>query len=243
MKVPSITGTIVRRLLVNFRVDPAALQPLLPAPFSPLLLDGWAIAGICLIRLEGIKPEVLCLPIGLGSENAAHRVAVQWEAAGTSRQGVFIPRRDTNSKLNAWAGGRLFPGTHHLADFQVSDTDELSIRYQSRDKSAQVEVRGRQSSAWPKESVFKCLLSASDFFRKGSCGYSPTERDDLLDGIELDCPNWEANAFEAEEVYSSFFEDRSVFPKGSVHYDCSLIMRNLQHRWKSLPEPGQAEKI
>jgi hypothetical protein len=70
----------------------------LPAPFRPKLHRGYAIAGICLIRLERIRPVVFPSFCGISSENAAHRMAVLWdEPSGGSREGVFIPRRDTDS--------------------------------------------------------------------------------------------------------------------------------------------------
>ena len=45
-----IHGIIRRRLLVNFRVEPAVIQRLLPARFRPKVHAGHAVAGICLIR-------------------------------------------------------------------------------------------------------------------------------------------------------------------------------------------------
>ncbi len=39
-------------MLVNFKVDPESMQRLLPSRFSPKLHKGYAVAGICLIRLE-----------------------------------------------------------------------------------------------------------------------------------------------------------------------------------------------
>jgi hypothetical protein len=47
--------------------------------------------------------------IGLNSENAAHRVAVLWDEGGARREGVFISRRDTDSKLNLLLGDASFP--------------------------------------------------------------------------------------------------------------------------------------
>jgi hypothetical protein len=76
MRFPRVHGTIRRRLLVNFRVAPDVIQRLLPAPFQPKLHHGRAIAGICLIRLEGIRPRRFPSMLGLSSENAAHRIAV-----------------------------------------------------------------------------------------------------------------------------------------------------------------------
>src|SRR6186713_1755384 len=113
MRLPVINGLIRRRLLVNFRVDAEVMRRFLPTPFRPKLHQGYAIAGICLIRLEQIRPKWLPQYLGISSENAAHRIAVLWdEASGAEREGVFIPRRDTGSWMNHLAGGRLFPGEH-----------------------------------------------------------------------------------------------------------------------------------
>jgi len=73
MRFPRVHGTIRRRLLVNFRVDPAVMQRQLPAPFRPKLHDAYAIAGVCLIRLENIRPRRFPAMLGISSENAAHR--------------------------------------------------------------------------------------------------------------------------------------------------------------------------
>ena len=119
MRLPKVHGVIRRRLLVNFRADAAVVATILPPPFRPKLHDGVAIIGICLIRLEEIRPKGFPRLAGLASENAAHRIAVVWDDdAGTPREGVYIPRRDTGSLVNHLAGRRLFPGEHHRATFR-----------------------------------------------------------------------------------------------------------------------------
>ena len=75
MQFPNVHGIIRRRLLVNFRVEPEVIRRHLPEPFRPKLHDGYAIAGICLIRLEDIRPRRVPRILGLSSENAAHRIA------------------------------------------------------------------------------------------------------------------------------------------------------------------------
>ena len=57
MRLPTIAGVIRRRLLLNYRVEPDVLAHQIPAPFVPKLHHGSAIAGICLIRLEAIRPR------------------------------------------------------------------------------------------------------------------------------------------------------------------------------------------
>src|SRR5258706_4102422 len=114
MKLPFIRGIIDRRILANYLVDPDTLARILPAPFRPKLMEGFGVAGICLIRLKQIRPRGFPQFMGISSENAAHRIAVEWEdEQGATREGVFIPRRDSSSRLNVLAGGRIVAGGHH----------------------------------------------------------------------------------------------------------------------------------
>lgn len=77
MKLPAIHGYIDRRILINFTADPKVVEKIIPFPFRPHLYKNKAIVGICLIRLKSIK--TLSLPdfMGIGSENGAHRIAVE----------------------------------------------------------------------------------------------------------------------------------------------------------------------
>ena len=235
--MPAIQGVIDRRVLVNFHVDAEVMARWLPAPFEPLTVAGRAIAGVCLIRLTRIRPRGWPAWLGVRSENAAHRVAVQWTHAGQPRQGVYIPRRDTDSRLNSMVGGRLFPGEHHHARFGVEDNDhELSVSMTSDDSAAHIHVRGRVAEALPKDSIFPSLDIASDFFAAGSLGYSATRQPGMFDGLELDCRTWQVTPLVVTEVTSSFFEDQTVFPKGSVVFDHALLMRGIEHA--RLGRPG-----
>jgi hypothetical protein len=54
-----------------------------------------------------------------------------------------------------------------------------------------------------------------------------------LDGIELRTHGWSVEPLQIEEVHSTYFSDEARFPKGSVAFDCALVMRNLGHEWHS----------
>lgn len=235
MRIPRIRGTIERRILANFAVDPEVMARQLPAPFRPIVHRGKAIGGICLIRLARVRPRFLPAFAGYSSENAAHRIAVEWtDPAGQRCEGVYIPRRDTSSRLNTWLGGRLFPGVHHHARFAVRETsDELSVDMQSHDGDARVAVHGRLAASLPAGSVFGSLADASRFFERGSLGYSKTAHDGEYDGLELKTLGWRIEPLEITEIASSYFEDRARFPAGSVRFDCALVMRNVDHEWLS----------
>jgi len=171
---------------VNFRVDPDVVQRLLPAGLAPKLQGDYAIAGICLIRLERIRPVHVPWRLGFSGENAAHRVAVVWRGSdGADREGVYIPMRHTNSKLILMLGGRLFPGLHQPATFDVADTgDSIDISIRSASGDMQVTLQGRAAEQLPSGSAFPSLKAASEFFRGGSVGYSPGPRPRSLGGSD-----------------------------------------------------------
>ncbi len=232
MRIPVIRGVIDRRILVNYRVDPAALARLLPPPFRPKLIHGAAMAGVCLIRLKHVRPCFVPSWLGISSENAAHRIAVEWDEGGERREGVYIPRRDTSSRLNALAGGRLFPGVHRHARFEVRERDDhYRVALDSDDGRTHLVVEGVVASELPASSVFRSLAEASEFFRRGSLGYSATATPGLFDGLELRSFDWRVRPLAVTAAESSFFGDRGMFPAGSAELDCALLMRGVEHEW------------
>ncbi len=233
---PAMVGIIERRILVNYHVDPAAARKLLPPGFRLKLVKGRGIAGICLIRFRELRPRGWPAAWGLASENAAHRIAVEWGENGQIREGVYIPRRDTSSRLQALAGGRIFPGRSYRADFTVNDRHpDYQLQMRSRDGEVSLELRAHRTDQLPQSSRFASLAEASDFFARGSAGYSATKNPDCCDGVELCTTGWEVEPLEVEMVRSSFLDEPGRFPKGTVGLDCALLMRNIAHEWRVLP--------
>ena len=237
MILPSIRGVIKRRVLVNFRVDPEIVARQLPKGLKPKLQGDHAIAGICLIRLEEIRPPLIPRSLGFSGENAAHRIAVTWrDTSGTDREGVYIPLRHTESQVIWLLGGRLFPGVHERAAFDISDGEGLvDISIRSKAGDMRVKLRGKPAVDLPTGSVFVSLQAASEFFRSGSVGYSPGRDRGRLEGLKLITPSWRVEPLAVSEVYSSWLSDPARFPPGAVHFDCALVMRDVAHSWASAP--------
>ena len=241
MKIPVIEGVIRRRVLLNYRIDPAAAKKILPdkSSFKLKLVDGYAIAGICLIRLEEIRPKGLPKFIGISSENSAHRIAVEWKKDdGENCEGVFVPRRDTDSILNSLAGGRIFPGVHHHSKFIVKDqAGEVSMRVTSKDYDKPlVNFEAMETEVFPESSVFDSLETSSAFFEAGCIGYSSRPNSSRLDGLTLKALQWKVSPLSISDLRSAYFDDTAIFPEGSIEFDHALLMRDIPHEWHSEPE-------
>lgn len=227
-----VEGMIARRLLLNYRVDPSVLSDLLPAGLEPLRVGGFGIVGVCLIRLESMRPRFVPRVCGISSENAGYRIAVEWTEGDDLRQGVFLPRRDSNSWLNRAVGGRLFPGVHHAATFQANENSSgLTIEVTSRDGLTDLLVSGRECLEINESSVFDGLEELSLFFECAGCGYSSNRGHDTLDGVRLNTKTWTARGFHVEKIRSNYFDNKDRFPEGSISFDSAMFMSGIAHQW------------
>jgi hypothetical protein len=241
MLLDSIHGIIDRRVLLNYRIDPAVVRRLLPQPFRPKLFGSHAVGGVCMIRFKQLRPRFTPAWLGLGSENAAHRFAVEWDQEGEPREGVFIPRRDTASWFNRTFGGKVFPGIFQGSRFETRDTDStVAVRIVRSDGGTELDFAGRVDSRLPATSMFPTLDAASDFFLRGSTGYSATREDGHYHGMELHSLEWKITPLEIDMAQSRFFDDRDRFPRGSIDLDCALLMRGIDHEWHSRPDLYQS---
>jgi len=234
MKLPTIHGYIDRRILVNFTADPDAVRKIIPAPFRPKIYKDKAIVGICLIRLKHIKPKGFPDFVGVSSENGAHRIAVEGDENGVTKEGVYVPRRDTSLRLNTLVGGRIFPGKHYLAKFNVKEENSnYHVDFTSADNTS-ISIDARETSTFDTQSIFGTLENVSGFFEKGDVGYSPNK--DKFEGLKLQTYKWEVHPLEVQHVHSSFYENEAVFPKGSIQFDNALLMTGIAHEWKRMDD-------
>jgi hypothetical protein len=79
--------------------------------------------------------------------------------------------------------------------------------------------------------MFHSLDEASAFFYASTLGYSATPDPLRFEGLKLHCHNWQVEPLEVDEVRSNVFNDVSLFPRGSIEFDCALLMRGIEHEW------------
>jgi hypothetical protein len=221
-------GEIVHRLLLNYRADPDVIAPLLPTGFRPQLVGGHAVVGVCLLRLDHLRPRGWPRWCGVASDNAAHRIAVEWDGPGGVDVGVFVLRRDTSEWLPRLVGGRAFPGAHGPARFDVhSDGGGLRVDYATAG-GLEVCTWSTPATTW-RSDLFASAAEGSDFFRAGRLGWS-IDRRGRTEGLDMEACAWAAAPVDVEG-HSSFWEDPKRFPAGSVVRDASLLMRDLPVTW------------
>lgn len=247
LPLPTLRGVIDRRILLNWRIEPEALDGILPAPFRPRTVDGVAIGGVCCIRLRDVRPRGVPAVVGFGSENAAHRIGVEFPASASADEGeregnggidgdrgygrngadwepgVYVPRRDTSSRLTALVGDRTF-GRHGHARFDVREGDgTYELRMESAD--ARIDFRASETDALPADSAFEDLAAAVGYHQCGTVGYSPSPDGRRYEGMELTVDDWAVRPLAVERASASYFEEQ--LPADAVALDNALLMRNV----------------
>jgi len=115
----------------------------------------------------------------------------------------------------------------------TEDAQRIALHMRSADGEVEVDVVARADAQLPSTSHFATVGEASAFFESGGIGYSATKAGNRLDGVVLKTDSWQVEPLAVERAYSSYFEDRTRFPAGSVVFDCGLVMRNIAHDWEA----------
>lgn len=234
MELPVLNGVIDRRILINYRVKPEVVRTLLPAHLEPLVINGYASAGICLLRLKNIGMKYTPRFLRITSENAAHRFLVKYKNGDGGRTGVYIPRRDTDSMLNVIVAGRMFSWPHYPASFLVNESNgNYLLKMRSRDDYSSLQVEAQVSDTFPSDSKFDSLSHASECFQSCPVGVSPSTKPEQFKTIKLKTKTWSVKPLQVRLLESSYFEDPSLFPDGSIQFDNAFLMEGIEHEWVS----------
>ena len=230
--LPTLEGTVARRVLLNFRADPTVVRRLVAEPLEVETVKGYAVVGVCLMRLVQLRVKGMPPGMGFASENMAHWVAVRFPAGSGSEDGVFIWRRETDSGLLAQLGGKLFPAEFNRAQFAVKeDSFGLSIEVSTEHSRADVSLLARHTQGWGGSELFPAFPEVSHFFRRGECAFTCAGRDGALEGVRLHALRWEMAPLEVSTARAYFFEQPEYFSPGSVAFDSAVVMRGIPHEW------------
>lgn len=228
--LPKITGTIDRRVLLNYRAPVEVVSQILPEPFRVRSVNGFALIGVCLIRFRSLRPAHFPAAMGLSSENAAHRISVTWDDDQGRQTGVYVTRRDTDSTLVRLTGGRIFPGVHSRVTFDVDESsDGVTISIRDTD-GVLVHLSGHVTEEF-RSQVFRSHHEASQYFQEDRIGYSPARTTGEVEGLRLNCHDWQTSSLTITDC--SVREFASLSPE--IEFDHALIMHGISHDWTEVP--------
>ena len=232
MKLFNIVGNIERRILVNYRFDPEVLSKLLPSPFRPRVINGYAVGGMCLIRFNKMRPNFFPEFLGSSSENGTHRFCIEWDDNGKVKKGVFVMQRFTNSKLHELGSNILSPGALSFAEFKIEEeNNKYSVEFMSKNGD-QVKLVVTGNGQFHSE-VYSSIEEVSNDFKTDSIGFSPF-KNNIFYGVKLVTKSWKVSPLDLISIKSSFFENEEFFPKGSAQVDHCLLMENIGHSWSKV---------
>jgi hypothetical protein len=230
MRAPALRGRIDRRISVFYRLDPMAARELLPAPLRPRLVRGWALGGVCILRLARMRPRMLPIPLGLASELAWHRIAVEWEEDGRPMHGHYLLRSETDSRLAPFPGARLVPSPDDCTRIEVRSSDAaLTARVESGDGTTDLDLAA-SLGGWRSDALFKSANAARASIASGHVVWDGDEQGEL-EGVELRSTGGTAQGLEVVRLASTWFDDRARFSLGTATLDCAIVVRDADHEW------------
>ena len=234
----TLRAQVRRRLLISYRVTPEVAQSLVPDQFRPQIIDGSAVAGVCMIGLQSVRPGWLRPRIGFRTENVAHRIAVEWNENGKTRAGVYIVERHSSSLVPVLAGGRLFPGVQKRARFDLDET-ESRFRVNMTAPGTHVSVHVQLGGQWT-STLFPTVEAASAFHEQGAVGWSPRRDGTGIEPLELTSKEWAVEPGQVISLKSSYFD---ALPEGAATLDSVVVMRDLPFFWNTPQiEPDNATR-
>jgi hypothetical protein len=160
---------------------------------------------------------------------------VKYKDGDDERNAVYIPRRDTDSTLNVLLAGKIFSWPHFPAHFNVDERDgNFSVEMHSKDADTRVSVGAQLTNVFPTGSMFDSIEHASKCFQECPLGISPASGSNRFKMIRLVTTGWAVRPLQINHLKSTFFEDRSLFPVGSICFDNALLMEDIAHEWHSV---------
>jgi len=99
-----------------------------------------------------------------------------------------------------------------------------------------IRLEAKLRDRFPMESIFRAMPNASRFFAGDKVAYSPRFRTSIFDGVQLKCRRWKLEPLRVNALESQYFEQKQMFPKGSIFFDHASIMRDIEHEWHSCGE-------
>lgn len=228
--VRTMRATITRRLLVNATVTADAVRPLLPPGCVPAAVAGTdrTLVGVCVLRVDDLRPEGVPNALGRSFEGLAHRIAIR---RPDGSPGVHIVRRETADRLALLVGGRLFPGAHHPIELERGRGD-LELHGSGHGGPTFLVRAVDEPPSGEARSVLGDDAAASAFFAVANIASSPSRRAGFPEVLRMEAPPFVVRAVGVREVVL----DRLAWalgdvPPSALSFDSAFVARDVPVRF------------
>jgi uncharacterized protein YqjF (DUF2071 family) len=226
-------------LVLTYAVEPAALEPLLPAG---LALDTWRGCGflaIALVETEGLRPGFMPGATGRDFFLSGYRIFTRLNTGNaggaSSKRGLRILRSDTDSRLMAWAGNRLTHYNYRLCRVAREESDgAIAWRITTPNAEADLEVTARigdKPAALPAGSPFANEAEARRFAGPLPYTFDYERETHSIIAIHALRQQWNPQPVEVEVRKNTFLE-REPFLSARPVLANAFYVSNVPYCWE-----------
>lgn len=230
-------------VLVNYAVDPAALQRRLPAHLEPATHAGLGFVSIVIAKMERMRPAFLPRWAGITYHQVVYRAVVRCGA----ERGVAFLRSDADNPLMVAAGNALTFFRFHRA--KISCTTGHEVRFSLRPsggEAAAIDARYAVTDPGelPASTHFADLPSAQAFLSELYVAFGARRADGRIEKVRIERTPWQSQVVPDVGGRYEAMTSGVLFRDSEAALDSIFLVRNLSYRWERLclerAEDGQA---
>jgi uncharacterized protein YqjF (DUF2071 family) len=237
-----VRTTFRRCLLVNFAVDPAELNSVLPRHVHADLYQGEGFVSVVVGEMEKMRPAGIPHALGITYRQIVYRAVVR---CGDER-GVNFLRSDADSRVMTSLGNLLSFFRFHRSDIRFRERGhELDLDVVTRTRaSADIEATfqiGAASTAVPASSAFSDLDEAKAWLVELFAAFDHTDGSDSIDVVRIERGDWNVRVVTDTRARYAFMSAGAPFTRARL--DSVFSVGDVPYYWhrlqrKPLPEPG-----
>ena len=170
-----MVGTVVRRFLISYPVDPESLTDHLPPGAQLSLFDGKAWISACFVRMDDMRPSMAPRILGSGFYYLIHRTRARLPFPdGQLREAVLVLQPNINRRLLAMGGSVLTGVKFSVRNIQFQTTDDSWRITMFDGRESLFDATLEQSTDGPNDALsnsrFDSVQQADDFLLGVSFG-------------------------------------------------------------------------
>ena len=229
-------------LSINYRVDPSALSPLLPAPLEPEVHKGHGWVQVLMSSLRDMRPPGIPSLFGTCFYQVSYRAAVRYrDAVGAWRRGGYFVRSETNHPVMRAVGNALAEFKFHdfgAADMvMLRDGDHLTVGVDPEpgfpDGRLVSVVDTRPLASPPAGSLWSSLGELHEPLVECYDALGVDAAEGHLYILTIDRDPWNARFVAPANLYCEYF-DTGPLGRGASSLDSVLHLEECRYRWRPL---------